>query len=615
MKPLERVVVVAAILFLHLPVLALGVFSFSKARLSASFDGPSLVWYEKLLGNRPLLIAIENSLVVGLVTTVIVLALATMAALGLRAADRRTTERVSSVFLMPLVTPEIVLGVALLLFFARFELPLGLPTVVTAHVVFTLSFAFAVLRARILALPPGLTEAAIDLGATPAQAFCRVTLPLLGPGLVAAGLLTFSLSIDDYVVTSFVAGPGATTLPVYVYSLLKSSLSPEIAAASTLLLVATTLLLVASALFETRRKTATAALCAGLLVLVAPIAVARVSPSVDGKGGSERPLNLYLWSNYIAPETIRKFEARAGARVNLDVFDSAEALLSRMLATNPGYDVISPPTYILGPLRTAGALETLDLARLPHLPATDTRFLAQNWDRENRFSIPYLWGITGIAWDARDPELRENAGASWRVLFEPGRSPSPRILMLDDAREAVATAAFVLGLDPNTRDRAALKRIQSFLLDQKPLVKAYNSASFDDALLAGDVRIAQAWSGQIAKAMREASWLRFAVPREGAMMFVDTLAIPRGARDPFLAHEFLDFVLEPEIAAEISRTTGYSTPSREGRALLPAELRDHPAMFPDDAALSRLRTFEDLGTDAALYDRLWTEVKAGRLPR
>jgi spermidine/putrescine transport system permease protein len=496
MKGLQALLV-GTLLFLHLPVLALAVFSFSRSRLSASFDGPSLVWYEKLLNNGPLMRAMENSLIVGALATGIVLILATAAALGTRSASPRTSDRVASWFLLPLVTPEIVFGASLLAFFSRLFIPLGIPTIVAAHVVFTVSFAYFVIRARVHALPANVEEAARDLGATPGQVLRRVTLPLLAPGLVAAGLLTFSLSIDDYVVTSFVSGAGSTTLPVYVYSLLKSSLSPEIAAASTLLLGATTLLLLATALVESRPSVAKAAMVLGLLILLIPVGLARA----QRPGGRE--LNLYLWSAYIAPETVRKFEARTGARVNLDVYDSAEALLSKMLAGNPGYDVICPPTYILAPLIRAGVLAELDHDRLTQFGNTAPEFRDQAWDPENRYVIPYLWGVTGIASDVR----RVGEFDSWNILLDPRWRG--RILMLDDAREAIAFGAFVLGEDPNTVDPEVLTRIQKILADQKPLVRAYDSASFDDAIRSGEVVLAQSWSGQIAKLMRDAPWVRF----------------------------------------------------------------------------------------------------------
>jgi len=598
MKPLKALLL-GTLLFLHLPVLALALFSFSRSRLSAAFDGPSLVWYQKLLSNGPLMRAMENSLIVGLLATAIVLVIATAAALGSRGIRAGAGRTSASLFLLPLVTPEVVFGASLLALFSRLAVPLGLGTVIAAHVVFSLSFAYFVLRARVQALPGNLEEAARDLGASPLQVFLRVTFPLLMPGLVAAGLLTFSLSIDDYVVTSFVSGAGSTTLPLYIYSLLKSSLSPEIAAASTLLLTATTLLLLATALIESRPRLSIAAMGVGLAILLTPVVLARSMQQ------GTRELNLYLWSNYLAPETIRRFEERTGARVNLDVYDSAEAMLSKMLAGNPGYDVLCPPTYILPPLIRANLLAELERDLLLHLDDTAPEFIGQGWDPENRFSIPYLWGMTGIASDSRA------AGAvdSWKALLDP--KWKGKILMLDDAREAIAMGALVLGLDPNTRDPSDLNRIQALLSGQKPLVRAYDSASFDDAVLSGEVILAQSWSGQIAKIMREAPWVRFTIPREGAMVWVDNLVIPKDAPHPDLALEFLNFVMEPEIAAEISLTTGYSTPSLTGRTLLPEEVRTNRALYPGESEMERLKSFEDLGDAARLHDRLWTEVKAG----
>ena len=510
----------------------------------------------------------------------------------------RLRGQAASIFLLPLVTPEIVFGASLLAFFSRLFIPLGLGTVIAAHVIFSLSFAFFVIRARAHALPLDVEEAARDLGATPGQVFRRITLPLLMPGVVAAGLLTFSLSIDDYVVTSFVSGAGGTTLPVYIYSLLKSSLSPEIAAASTILLAATTLLLLGAALLDRRPRLSMAAVVSGFSILLTPVVLAR------SQSHGPRELNLYLWSDYLAPGTIRKFEERTGAKVNLDVYDSAEALLSKMLAGNPGYDVICPPTYTLAPLIRAGVLAELDRDRLAHLGGAAPEFVGQIWDPENRYSIPYLWGVTGIASDSRRAPFVD----SWNALLDP--KWKGKILMLDDAREAIAFGALLLGADPNTKDRAILDRIRRILIDQKPLVRAYDSASFDDAVLSGEVALAQSWSGQIAKIMKEAPWVRFTIPKEGAMLFVDNLAIPATAPHAALAHEFLDFVMEPEIAAEICLTTGYSTPSRAGRALLPPDVRENRVMFPDLREMSRLHAFEDVGEAAARHDRLWTEVKS-----
>jgi spermidine/putrescine-binding protein len=182
--------------------------------------------------------------------------------------------------------------------------------------------------------------------------------------------------------------------------------------------------------------------------------------------------------------------------------------------------------------------------------------------------------------------------------------------MLDDAREAIGAALKWRGHSQNTRDPRLLALARADLLRQKPLVRTYNSSNFEDILLAGDVWLEQAWNGQIAKAMEQDPDIGYALPKEGSTLFIDNLAIPAGARNVALAHAFIDFTLEAEIAAEICRTMKYSSPNRAALELLPPELRANPAVFPPAEAVSRLELIQDLGAATLLYDRLWTEVKS-----
>jgi spermidine/putrescine-binding protein len=317
-------------------------------------------------------------------------------------------------------------------------------------------------------------------------------------------------------------------------------------------------------------------------------------------------LNVYIWSGYIAPETLRRFEARHGARVNIDLYDSLEALLAKVQAGNTDYDVICPSNYAVQALVHQDLLRPLDHGALPHRVNLDPRFVDRHFDPGNRYSMPYLWGTAGIGYN------RARAGTvdSWDALWDPRFRG--RILMLDDARESLGAALKRLGLSFNATDPESLRRAQRLLLLQKPLVRTYNSASFDDALVSGDVWLAHGWSGQFAKAMAEQPGLGYVVPREGSSLFVDSLAIPRSAPHPELAHAFLDFVMEADVAAEICRTMYYSTPNRAAVPLLPEALRRNPAVFPPPADLARAELIEDIGEATLIYDRLWTEVKTAR---
>jgi len=233
-------------LFLYLPIAVLVVFSFNAARQTAVWDGFTLSWYRRLLDDAPLLGAVRNSLAVAACTTLAATLIGTLAALGLGRTVFRGRQASQALLMLPVIIPEIVLGAALVTFFGVSRLRLSLATVVIAHVVFSVSYVAIVVRARLAGLDPALEEAARDLGAGPVDTFRRVTLPLLLPGVAAAALLVFTLSIDDYVVTSFVAGVGATTLPLHIYSMLKVGVTPEINAVSTLLLAVTVVLIVAA---------------------------------------------------------------------------------------------------------------------------------------------------------------------------------------------------------------------------------------------------------------------------------------------------------------------------------------------------------------------------------
>jgi len=590
-------------LFLYAPILVLVAFSFNESRLTAEWKGFTLEWYGRLLTSPQIRISLRNSLLVAGVTTVIATAIGTAAALALGRGTLRRAGSLMALIALPIVVPEIVLASSLLLFFAALGLRLGFLTVILAHVAFCVSYVVVVVRARLSGLDPSLEEAAADLGAGPWRTFFKVTLPGLAPGILSAALLVFALSIDDYVVTSFVAGVGSTTLPIQIYSMVRSGITPEINAVSTLLLVATALLLLAAHQLErgARARLAAAPAALGLAVLGAPFLA-----GAGAAGSSERVLNVYIWSNYIAPETVRKFEQRHGVRVNIDLYDTNEALLAKIQAGNAAYDVVCPSNYSIQILRAQDLLLPLDHSALPHRVNLEPALLDKSYDPGNRYSMPYFWGTCGIGYDRRRTGPIDSWDALWDARWK------GRILMLDDARETLGAALKRRGRSLNATDEGWLRDAQRQLIDQKPLVRVYDSGSFDAALLSGDVWLAQGWSGQLAKVRAENPDLEYVVPREGSSLFVDSLAIPRSAPHPELAHAFLDFVMEAEVAAEICRTMQYSTPNRAAVPLLPPEITGNPAIFPPPDVLRRVELIEDIGEATVLYDRLWTEVKAER---
>lgn len=238
--------------FLYLPIVVLVLFSFNASRLSASWQGFSWQWYGALWHDAVLLAATLNSLLVASLSTSLVLVLGVPAAMGLERMRGRGKRTLEAIFLLPLVLPEVMMGVALLLLFVMIQWPLSLATVVIGHAAFNLPVVIVMVRARLQKLDPRLEEAARDLGASAGQTFWRVTWPLMRPAVLGAALLAFTISLDDFIVTFFVAGPGATTLPLRVYSMIKSGISPEINALSSVLVLSSMGLVGLSLVFQRR---------------------------------------------------------------------------------------------------------------------------------------------------------------------------------------------------------------------------------------------------------------------------------------------------------------------------------------------------------------------------
>lgn len=243
---------VANLVFLYGPIATLILFSFNESRLSATWQGWSLEWYRALWANEALQAAAVNSLWVAAVSTLLALLLGVSLALGLEGLPGRRQRQIEQALLLPLVIPEVMMGVSLLLFFVLVRVPLSLTTVMVGHALFNVPVVVVIVRARLRKLDPRLLEAAADLGASHWDALRHVTLPLLKPAIVGAGLMAFTISLDDFIVTFFTAGPGATTLPLKVYSMIKSGLSPEINALSALFVVVSMGLIGLSLLLQRR---------------------------------------------------------------------------------------------------------------------------------------------------------------------------------------------------------------------------------------------------------------------------------------------------------------------------------------------------------------------------
>ena len=588
-------------LFLYAPIFVLIVLSFNNSRFSTVWSGFTWRWYGLAWRDAELIASLRTSLLVAFTTTIISTCIGTAAALALARHRIKLRNGVETLVFLPIIIPEIVIGFATASFFGIAGKAFGLSTIIAAHVAFSISYVVFIVRAKLASLDTTLEEAAMDLGATPIASFLKVTLPVIAPATVSAALLVFTISLDDYVITSFVAGPGGATLPLKIYSMVKTGVTPEINAISTVLLVATVLLVFVSdrlAAGRESRLTVGGLTCAlGLLVLF----------SVGGRGSVAKggELNIFIWSNYLPDSVIAEFEGRFDAKLNVELYDSNEALLAKLQSGGASYDIVVPSDYMVTVLQAQGLLSELNRDLISNISNLDPRFTGLAYDPVNEYSVAYMWGTSGIAY--RKDKVTGPID-SWAALWD-GRYKD-RVSMLDDVRETLGAALKLRGNSLNSTDPTELEEAARLLSEQKPLVKAYDSGGFDQLLLSGDVWIAQSYSGQIAKAMAENPAIGYVIPKEGCTIFVDNLCVPRSSQRKELAQAFINFVLETRTAAEIANGTGYSSPSLTARALIRPDLLANEASYPPREALDRCEFIKELGPAIGLYDRLWTEVKS-----
>ena len=589
---------------LYAPIAVLMIFSFNHSRLSARWQGFTTEWYAALWRNDLLFQSLLNSLIVAVAATLVCVVVGTAAAVVSARTWRRGRALLDGLVYLPLVIPEIVIAVALVIFFSLLSLNLGLWTIIFAHITFCVSFVILIVGARLAGMDPSLQEAALDLGANEWTAFRRVTLPVAAPGILSAALLVFTTSFDDYLITSFVSGVGSTTLPLQIYSMLKRGITPEINAISTVILLATVPLVLIAQRLERGAMKLRAALGAvgGVFLLMTVPLLARAWPE-----GRDLPqLNIYTWSTYISPRVVRGFEREFHCKVNYDLYDSNEALLAKLQAGNIDYDLVMPTDYMVEILVRQGLLAPLYKSRLPEeWRNVDPRFLGQSCDPKNEYSVPYAWGTTGLAYRS---DLVKEKITSWNALFDPRFAG--HILLLDDTREVFGMALKKLGYSLNTTNSDEIRQARDLLLAQKPMVKGYNSSNFEQDLVAGDAWIAQAYNGNLTFALRDEPRIVYVIPEEGATISFDSACIPRNAPHKNLAHDFINYFHRPEVASAFINDSGFNTPNLRAARGVEPWLLAQPAVFPKPESLSKCEFMRDIGPAIALYDQYWTEIKA-----
>lgn len=320
---------------------------------------------------------------------------------------------------------------------------------------------------------------------------------------------------------------------------------------------------------------------------------------------SQPRLNVYNWSAYVAPDTVSSFEAEFGVRVRYATYESNEEMLAKVVTGNSGWDIVFPTYTRLKPMLDYGLLQPLHHEWLPNLPNLDPRFRAPMWDRELQWNVPYMWFGTGIAYN----QSVQPAPARWADLWD--TRLRGRITMLDDPEDMLGACLKKIGLSFNATDPGELQRAKQEALAQKPLVQAYLNAEVRDQLVSGDVLAAQLWATTAQQAIDAAPNLAFAYPQEGFPFYCDCAVILRESERSQLAHQFLNYLLRPEVAAAAADYTRVATANGAAKVLLPESTRESHTLYPPQDVFERGEWPQPLTPEAQrVRDRIWTEIKS-----
>jgi putrescine transport system substrate-binding protein len=361
--------------------------------------------------------------------------------------------------------------------------------------------------------------------------------------------------------------------------------------------------------------------------LAAALLLGGVLPA-GAQAEEEKVLNVYNWSDYIAADTLQKFTRETGIKVVYDVFDSNETLEAKLLTGHSGYDVVVPSLSFLGRQIKAGVFMPLDKAKLTNSKNLDADLMARiaGNDPGNRYGIPYLMGTTGIGYNVAKVKAALGPDApvdSWDLIFKPeniAKLSRCGVSMLDTPAEVIPTVLNYLGKPPNGFDVGLVSgEVQDLLLKLRPSVRYFHSSQYINDLANGDICVALGWAGDILQAANRAKeagngvQIAYSIPKEGAGLFFDMLAIPAGASHPDNAHRFINFLMRPDVMADITNHVSYANAIPASIPLLRPEIRNNPGIYPAAAVKQRLFTFAVVPTKIdRIYTRVWTKVKTGK---
>ena len=633
MKKTNRFLTILIFIFLYIPMAVLIVASFNTGKDITHFEGFTLQRYVELFRDEHLLSLLGNSLLVSILASLIATVFGTFSAVGINSLNPKMRQAAMTLTNIPMTNPDIVTGVSLSLLFVfvgtgmlgkRESLNFG--TLLIAHITFSLPYVILNVMPKLKQMDASLTDAAMDLGCTPVQAFFKVTLPEIMPGIVSGGIMAFTMSLDDFVISYFVTGTGFITLPVEIYSYTKKPIQPKIYAMFTLLFALIFVLMVVMNVMQIRgdrkrkekrsiadskamrtfRRVAAGALVVALL--------AGAGFAIFSNRQEKVTLNVYNWGQYIADgsdgsmEVIKAFEERyPHIKVNYSTYDSNEIMYSKLSNGGITVDVIIPSDYMVARLIAEDMLLPLNFDNIPNYQYIDEDFRNLAYDPENKYSVPYTWGTVGILYNTKYVDEADVTG--WELLWN--EKYAGKILTFGNSRDAFGIAQFMLGYDINTTDKEELRKCAELLKEQKPVLQQYVMDEIFAIMQNEEAWIAPYYAGDCLTMMGENENLDFFLPgHQGFNMFTDAMCIPSCAQEKEAAETFINFLCDPEIAGANMDWICYGTPLSAAKEFMDPEIVNDPVTFPSQEVLKNGSSFAYLPEDVSRYvESLFMEVR------
>ena len=626
----SKIILTLTMLFFYLPILYIIIFSFNDSRSLTKFGGFSLRWYEKMFADSTMMEAVLYTVIIAVIATVVATVVGTITAIGLSKSRKVVQKMVERVNDLPVMNPDIVTAISLLMFFSVLTVKKGFGTLLIAHIMFCIPYVMLSVTPKLRSLDPNLIDAAMDLGATPFQALTKVIVPQIKPGIVSGALIAFTMSFDDFVISYFTTGNGVNNISILVYTMSKR-VNPSINALSTIVILLITLVLgvvnIVPIVREKREKDgkssravsrkAMAAVAAVLVLAVvggtvgASLSQQHKSAAAVEKYGSN-VLKLYLPGEYLGENVISDFEKQYGVRVIVENFDSNEMMYTKLMAGDR-YDVIIPSDYMIERLMNEDFLQPLDKSMIPNMENMSDAVLGMSYDPDNTYSIPYFWGSVGLVYNHEnvDPAVIESEG--WEVLRN--TDYAGHIYIYDSERDSFMMAFKALGYSMNTEDPNEINDAYEWLLQMNNTMSpVYVTDEVIDGMMNGYKDIAVVYSGDAAVVLDENEDMSFYMPSQGTNIWCDAMVIPQNAENPKLAHEFINYMLTYEAAFDNTETVGYTSPNAE----VFEEMTSSEDLYAENAAYlprsgyEKDEMFHDNQTLMRELSKLWIKVKAAK---